>query len=69
MFIPRFIKDLDMFGQPMPGFNINGRSVVKTSFGACVSTIILVLTGMFALLKFRHLVEHKNPSLSTNKHY
>ena len=64
--LPQFVKNWDMFGAHVPTFNIRGRSVVKTSFGACASILILVLTLLFALLKLQYLVEKKNPTISTN---
>ena len=63
---PVFIKNLDMFGAPLPNFNSQGRATVKTSCGTCVSLLILTVTFMFAILKLEHLVEKKNPSITTN---
>ena len=55
-----------MFGAAIPTFNLRGKKDVKTSVGACASIIIIVLTLLFALLKFEHLTHKKNPMISTN---
>ena len=56
-----------MFGAEVPSFNIRGRHTVKTSAGACASITIIILTFLFALIKLQHLVEKKNPTISTNE--
>ena len=61
-----FIKNLDLFYEPMPAFNIKGKESVKTWIGAMCSVIIMTLTVAFGLLKLQHLVEKKNPALVTN---
>ena len=38
--LPQFVKNLDMFGAPIPTFNFRGREDVKTSAGASASVII-----------------------------
>ena len=64
--IPKFLKNVDMFGAPVPNFNMRGRADVKTSCGACISIVILTLTLMFGILKLEHLAQRKNPSITTN---
>ena len=60
-----FLKKLDLFGAPIPTFNIKGSSVVKTNYGGVLSGIIIVTVGIFAMMKFEHLINRKNPSVST----
>ena len=64
--LPQVVKSWDMFGAQVPSFNLRGRDVVKSSAGACASIVILLLTLAFALLKFKNLVEKKNPTVMTN---
>ena len=45
---------------------MRGKEKISTSFGACVSIIVILLTLSFGLLKLQHLIERKNPSISTN---
>ena len=61
-----FIKDLDLFKEPVPAFSIHGKGAVKTWVGACCSSIIIVLTVAFGLLKLQHMVDRKNPVLVAN---
>ena len=65
--MPKFLKSVDMFGAPVPNFNMRGRAEVKTSCGACISMVIFILTLLFGMLKLQHLVVRKNPSIVTNK--
>ena len=59
--MPKFLKSVDMFGAPIPNFNMRGRAEVKTSRGACISIVIFTLTLLFGLLKLQHLFLRKNP--------
>ena len=54
-----------MFGAPLPSFNVEGDEKVKTTIGALVSFSIISLTFLFALLKFQHMSEFRNPSITT----
>ena len=48
-------KSFDMFGASMPSFHLQGKSNLKTNIGATSSIFILLITLMFALIKFEHL--------------
>ena len=61
-----FLKALDIFGKPVPTFNIRGQTEVKTMCGALMSFVIMFLTIMFGILKLQHLIEKKNPTINTN---
>ena len=65
--MPSFIKNLDMFGKPIPGFNLRGKTSIKTSVGAICSILILMVMFAFGLLKLQKLVGRKNPLLVFNK--
>ena len=54
-----------MFGAPLPHFNVEGDEKVKTTIGALLSFSIISLTFLFALLKFQHMSEFRNPSITT----
>ena len=49
--MPSFLKRLDLFGEPVPQFGIDGETMVRTSTGATCSMIIFMLTFVFGLLK------------------
>ena len=59
------LKTMDLFGVPIPQFNIKGKNRVKTHLGGVMSVITMGLTFMFAVLKFQHLMENRNPSITT----
>ena len=64
--MPKFLKNADMFGAPIPNFNLRGRAEVKTSCGACISIVIFMLTFLFGVLKLQHLLTRKNPLITQN---
>ena len=55
---------LDMFGTPLPSFNIQGEDQVRTHCGGCVSLLIMYVTFLFATLKLQHLLSKHNPSVN-----
>ena len=63
---------MDLFEAPLPTLNIKGSSVVKTSLGGLLSILIMLSVGLFATVKFEHLVLRRNPSVnkyeSENEH-
>ena len=65
--ILKLIKSFDLFGEQVPGFNLNGKTKIQTFGGAMISMIIFALTLTFSLLKFDHLINRKNPSIIMTK--
>ena len=61
--ILKLIKSFDLFGEQVPGFNLNGKTKIQTFGGAMISMIIFALTLTFSLLKFEQLINRKNPSI------
>ena len=57
---------MDLFSEPVPTFNIAGKTSVQTRLGIFCSLLIFILTFAFSLLKLQHLIERKNPDLTTN---
>ena len=60
-----FVKNLDAFSKPVPTFNIGGLTAVNTWSGTLCTILVGILTFAFGLLKLQHLVERKNPALTT----
>ena len=58
------VEKLDIFPASIPSFNVQGKSNVQTSFGACITLLVVSLTVLYALLKMQHLQQKKNPSVS-----
>ena len=62
--LPKMLLTLDMFGEPLPMFNIKGKSDVRTHCGGCLSIAIIFSTVAFALTKLEHLLERHNPTVN-----
>ena len=58
------LLSLDLFGAPAPTFNIRGESEVRTYCGGIVSSVIMTVVVLFALLKLQHLLSKQNPSVN-----
>ena len=61
----RKMRQLDIFGQRIPGFNVKGEERVKTNFGAFLTVVMYSTIFYYTLLKFIHLYTHHNPTIST----
>lgn len=58
------MKSLDIFGVPIPSFNLKGKMTVQTGIGGVVSFFIMLIMVLYASLKFIHLIEKENPNVS-----
>ena len=56
---------LDLFQKPLPGFNVRGRSTIPSLAGVVCSISIMMLTFLYAGLKFTHLITKHNPNIAT----
>ena len=63
-FMPPFLAKLDLFGVPLPVFNLRGHDSIKTSTGGIVSMVLMFITFLFASIKMMHLVSRYNPNVS-----
>ena len=55
---------MDIFGVDLPTFNIKGKSKVRTVTGGILSFFVGVIFVIYGSLKFSHLMEKYNPSIS-----
>ena len=62
----KLLKKFDIFSASVPSFNIDGKTEVRTLTGGVISLSIVMLTILFGLLKLQHMLERKNPLISTN---
>lgn len=62
---PPFLHKLDMFAEPMPSFNLEGKQKVRTYPGGLLSLFIFYLTFMFSVIKLSHLLSRHNPIVNT----
>ena len=61
---PGILLTMDMFSEPVPNFNIRGKSEVRTHCGGCLSIAITCAIIMFAAHKFLHLLFKLNPTVN-----
>ena len=56
---------IDLFPQPIPGFNLKGRSTVASIPGCLVSFLILVMLFLYGTHKLGQLISKTNPNVSS----
>ena len=56
----------DMFGSPLPGFNIEGKELIRTNLGALVSIFQITLVILFASIKFIELQSRSGYAISSH---
>ena len=44
--------------------NIKGSSIIKTNLGGVLSILLMLTVGLFATMKFEHLVRRRNPTVN-----
>ena len=49
-------RSLDVFGEPLPNFNIRGEDRVNTIAGGFLSMILYGVVLLYSTVKFTHLV-------------
>lgn len=60
----RTLEKFDLFGAPIPGFNIKGKTEARTYSGGLLSLLISTVVLMFAVIKFLQLIDRYNPNIS-----
>ena len=55
------LERIDVFGQPLPSFNLNGAARVHTMTGGLLSFFIMIVFMTYGTLKFVQLVDKHNP--------
>ena len=50
------LKKIDIFGAPVPNFNLRGKSHVKTYAGGMVSIVITFVVLIFGLTQLKKLI-------------
>ena len=64
--VTNFLRGQDMFGSPVPGFNINGKAKVTTWFGGIITVMILTVALGYAVTKTYDLIRRANPVITQN---
>ena len=62
--INRVLHQVDMFGKPIPAFNIKGENSVKSLAGGCLTLTIMGLVFTYAVIKGVQLINRSNPIMS-----
>ena len=62
----RVLKSMDLFSEPVPGFNIRGKASLQTSAGGLISMGIFCVILAYSAHKLQQLLKRKNPMISTN---
>ena len=60
---PKMLHNADIFGAPLPSFNLQGAYAVKTNAGGCVTLVIMTITLLFGLRKIQEMFMRKNPEI------
>ena len=58
------LRSFDMFGLPIPAFNIKGQDTVQTKAGGFLSAIVYTLTLGFAIGGMSDLVNKSDPTIN-----
>ena len=58
------IRSLDLFQQPIPGFNIKGKTSEGTYLGSLVSISLIVVMILYGAIKFNILANRVNPTIT-----
>ena len=59
-----FIRSLDFFKEPIPGFNIEGRAGVGSLLGIVISVSLVIIMSLYGSMKFDVLVNRVNPTIT-----
>lgn len=62
--LPKMLLTLDMYKTPLPSFNLDGSTHIRTHCGGLVSLVIILVLFMFSVLKFDHLLSKQNPQVN-----
>ena len=57
----------DFFQEPIPGFNIEGRTTVGTLIGSLLSISLVIVMTLYGEIKFDILVNRLNPTIILTK--
>ena len=64
--VMNYLQSLDMFGQPIPAFNIKGKDQVQTVVGGFLSAVVMTLTLGFAIIGMHDLISKSDPTINSN---
>lgn len=59
------VDQLDLFAQPLPSFQIRGRSSIPSAFGVLMSVLFFATAFIYSSVKFIELSGRSNPNVSS----
>ena len=59
------LRKLDIFGEPLPTLNIEGKSHIYSIVGGFCTLVITIIVMIFAGVKFEQLITRHNPIMSS----
>ena len=62
--MPNTLKSIDVFKQPLPGFNIGGETSFGTMEGGIFTIALFFLLAVYGIHRFNVLVTKRNPNLT-----
>ena len=58
------LRSFDMFGLPIPAFNIKGQDKIKTKVGGLLSALVMTLTLGYAITGIYDIKNKANPIIN-----
>ena len=62
--VMNFMSSLDIFGSPIPAFNIKGKDKVQTVVGGLLSAAIITLTLGYAVIGMHGVISRSDPKIN-----
>ena len=63
--LPKLLEKIDIFGRPLPTFNLNSDTEVNTVTGGLVTFAIIIMVLCYGSLKFYHLISKHNANVTS----
>ena len=63
-YMSNVLKKIDLFGRPLPSFNLKGETVIPTLTGGICTFLFICLLLAYGSLKFIDLIEKRNPQIN-----
>ena len=65
------METLDIFGEPLPSFNVKGQSYVHTLVGGIMTILLVGTVLLYATIQLINLMNRRNPTMSQfiEEHY
>ena len=61
--VKTFLREIDIFGQKIPTFNIKGKDRVQTAIGGILTALIISVTIGYAISKLHDLIIRADPNI------